>query len=121
MSLLLNEHISSTKLGFAISVRGCWLYSNRGIDNEERGAFLRADLEECTTIVTYRSNKSTDTIKLQSLYEREEHARRAGFWGYLMQIVHQVRLLWTSFLYPLFPTSSSSWKLYFRVYMMFAH
>eukprot|EP00262_Sarcandra_glabra_P013427 TRINITY_DN3715_c0_g1_i2.p1 TRINITY_DN3715_c0_g1~~TRINITY_DN3715_c0_g1_i2.p1 ORF type:complete len:342 (-),score=12.44 TRINITY_DN3715_c0_g1_i2:264-1289(-) len=78
-------------VGTIVSAHGCWAYSTQYLNkNEERDGFLEGDLEDSkSTTISFRTNKIRRTIKLQSLQEQEDVERRAGFWGYLMQIAYQ--------------------------------
>lgn len=78
-------HSIVMQLGTIVSAHGCWVHSKATklpIGNgEARGEVVHRDLEES------RSNGT----KLRKRYGEEEFLRRAGFWGYMMQTVYQVR------------------------------
>ncbi|XP_041022132.1 uncharacterized protein LOC121263350 isoform X2 [Juglans microcarpa x Juglans regia] len=79
-------------LGTIVSGYGCWLSSQTPLsENGTRDEFLRRDFEESgtTNSISYREKVIEGTIKLQSHYAEEEFQRRAGFWGYLMQVAYQ--------------------------------
>ncbi|EXB44440.1 hypothetical protein L484_013858 [Morus notabilis] len=75
-------------LGIIVSAYGCWLSSNQPHpENEETIDFLRSGIEETRT-ETSNAHKAKEIkvgIKLQS----QEIRKKAGFWGYLMQISFQ--------------------------------
>ncbi|XP_028771005.1 uncharacterized protein LOC114728293 [Neltuma alba] len=78
-------------LASVVSAYGCW----HNLKPSEHGAeadYLRRDLEESMSsdTVTYEEKETRGSIKLQSLYAGEEFQQRAGFWGYLMQIIYQI-------------------------------
>lgn len=70
-----------------ISAHGCWIYAKRARENDEVEAFLRRDVAEDIPVTLTGSNRNRETCKLQSYYD---HEKKAGFWGYLMQITYQV-------------------------------
>ncbi|CAK9152849.1 unnamed protein product [Ilex paraguariensis] len=80
-------------IGTIVSAYGCFLYYSNKLpsDNGERGEFVKRDVEESisTYTVTSKAKGSMGTIKLQSHYDQEAIQERAGFWGYLMQILYQ--------------------------------
>jgi len=61
-------------------------------EHGENSVFLKRDVEEdgTATSITYKEKKSGGTIKLRSHCAEEAIRERAGFWGYLMQIIYQV-------------------------------
>ena len=61
-------------------------------EHGENSVFLKRDVEEdgTATSTTYKEKKSGGTIKLRSHCAEEAIRERAGFWGYLMQIIYQV-------------------------------
>ncbi|GMI85846.1 hypothetical protein like AT2G47115 [Hibiscus trionum] len=68
-------------MGTVFSAYGCWVCLNTSLpENGESDEFLKRDVEE---------NCATDEIELQSRFAQEEFQQRAGFWGYLMQIIYQ--------------------------------
>ncbi|XP_057963592.1 uncharacterized protein LOC131154833 [Malania oleifera] len=71
-----------------ISAYGCWEYSNRPSDsqNEERAT---EDSTISTNSLVFKAKGCGNNIKLQSHQDEEELQRRAGFLGYLMQILYQ--------------------------------
>ncbi|KAL4342653.1 hypothetical protein GQ457_08G021950 [Hibiscus cannabinus] len=72
-------------LGTVFSAYGCWVCLNTPLpENGARDAFLKRDVEE-----NVAEDDVTDEIKLQSCHAQEEFQQRAGFWGYLMQIIYQ--------------------------------
>ncbi|XP_042476110.1 uncharacterized protein LOC122057852 [Macadamia integrifolia] len=78
-------------VGTIVSAHGCWT-SFQKTEYEEGDNVQKRDLEECngsSTTISFRTNKIRGTIKLQSHWEQEETAQRAGFWGYLMQTIYQ--------------------------------
>ncbi|KAG1338846.1 Shikimate kinase [Cocos nucifera] len=74
-----------------ISAHGCWIYSKQQItESEEDNGFLKSDFEQNRhATLTFRKTKNMDVIRLQSHHEREVTEKRAGFWGYTLQIVYQ--------------------------------
>ncbi|KAJ6955787.1 hypothetical protein NC652_007025 [Populus alba x Populus x berolinensis] len=84
----------SNILGTVMSAYGCWVSLKQPAVSEhgENSVFLKRDVEEdgTTTSTTYKEKKSGGTIKLRSHCAEEAIRERAGFWGYLMQIIYQV-------------------------------
>ncbi|XP_057871236.2 uncharacterized protein LOC131077716 isoform X1 [Cryptomeria japonica] len=79
-------------LATLISAKGCrQLAKNDSIRNQDvRANFLKTDLEqEAHVTESPGKNLDGDSVKLQSHQEREEQKKRAGFWGYAMQIIFQ--------------------------------
>ncbi|KAL9360256.1 hypothetical protein Peur_048379 [Populus x canadensis] len=80
-------------LGTVISAYGCWVSLKQPAVSEhgENSVFLKRDVEEdgTATSITYKEKKSGGTIKLRSHCAEEAIRERAGFWGYLMQIIYQ--------------------------------
>ncbi|XP_073113688.1 uncharacterized protein [Elaeis guineensis] len=74
-----------------ISAHGCWIYSKQqSTEDEEASGFLKSEFEQDRhATLTFRKNKNTDVIRLKSHHEQEVTEKRAGFWGYAMQIVYQ--------------------------------
>ncbi|GLU16695.1 hypothetical protein SLE2022_331130 [Rubroshorea leprosula] len=72
-------------LGTVVSAYGCWVYSKEtpenGIRDAEEGSMVAS--------VTYGEKEVRGKIKLQSHYTEEVIQQRAGFYGYLLQIVYQ--------------------------------
>ncbi|KAJ6955786.1 hypothetical protein NC652_007025 [Populus alba x Populus x berolinensis] len=84
----------SNILGTVMSAYGCWVSLKQPAVSEhgENSVFLKRDVEEdgTTTSTTYKEKKSGGTIKLRSHCAEEAIRERAGFWGYLMQIIYQL-------------------------------
>ncbi|KAJ6940753.1 protein rolling stone-like isoform X2 [Populus alba x Populus x berolinensis] len=80
-------------LGTVMSAYGCWVSLKQPAVSEhgENSVFLKRDVEEdgTATSITYKEKKSGGTIKLRSHCAEEAIRERAGFWGYLMQIIYQ--------------------------------
>ncbi|KAJ7008094.1 hypothetical protein NC653_006953 [Populus alba x Populus x berolinensis] len=80
-------------LGTVMSAYGCWVSLKQPAVSEhgENSVFLKRDVEEdgTATSTTYKEKKSGGTIKLRSHCAEEAIRERAGFWGYLMQIIYQ--------------------------------
>ncbi|XP_011003161.1 PREDICTED: protein rolling stone-like isoform X2 [Populus euphratica] len=80
-------------LGTVMSAYGCWVSLKQPIVSEhgENSVFLKRDVEEdgTATSITYKEKKSGGIIKLRSHCAEEAIRERAGFWGYLMQIIYQ--------------------------------
>ncbi|KAF9688205.1 hypothetical protein SADUNF_Sadunf02G0172900 [Salix dunnii] len=81
-------------LGTVMSAYGCWVSFKQPAVSEhgEKSVFLKRDVEEdgTATSITYKENKSEGTVKLRSHCAEEAIRERAGFWGYLMQIIYQL-------------------------------
>lgn len=81
-------------IGSVISANGCWLYYNMNnslSEDRDTAETSRVNVEEnqFSFIRDYRIRQYRGAIKLQSHYYQEEVLKRAGFWGYLMQITYQ--------------------------------
>ncbi|KAJ6338650.1 hypothetical protein OIU76_008170 [Salix suchowensis] len=80
-------------LGTVMSAYGCWVSFKQPAVSEhgEKSVFLKRDEEEdgTATSITYKEKKSEGTIKLGIHCAEEAIRERAGFWGYLMQIIYQ--------------------------------
>ncbi|XP_031496506.1 uncharacterized protein LOC116261790 [Nymphaea colorata] len=77
-------------IGTIVSAYGCIIHSKRqGVENEEQAASVQHSVDGRSTDINFRSRANGDTVKLQSYYEQEQFLRRAGFWGYAMQIAYQ--------------------------------
>ena len=78
-----------------ISAYGCWLSSKNpaASENAKNSVPLKRDVEDigtAATSITYMEDESTSAVSLQSHSAEEAILERAGFWGYLMQIIYQV-------------------------------
>ncbi|XP_030532788.2 uncharacterized protein LOC115742545 [Rhodamnia argentea] len=80
-------------LGTVASAYGCWVYSRQtSTGNGLTDQLLGRDLEDNRISATnnYGVKKvETRVSKLRSCYTEEEILQRAGFWGYVMQIIYQ--------------------------------
>ncbi|KAJ6400913.1 hypothetical protein OIU84_016354 [Salix udensis] len=81
-------------LGTVISAYGCWLSSKNpaAAENAKKSVPLKRDVEDigtAATSITYMEDESTSAVSLQSHSAEEAILERAGFWGYLMQIIYQ--------------------------------
>ncbi|KAJ6729322.1 PROTEIN ROLLING PROTEIN [Salix viminalis] len=80
-------------LGTVMSAYGCWVSFKQPAVSEhgEKSVFLKRDVEEdgTATSITYKEKKSEGTVKLGTHCAEEAIRERAGFWGYLMQIIYQ--------------------------------
>ncbi|KAL8170393.1 hypothetical protein V2J09_022197 [Rumex salicifolius] len=70
-------------IGSVISGHGCWMYHKMNTSASEEIETTRLNVGD------YRIRQYRGAIKLQSHYYQEEVLKRAGFWGYLMQISYQ--------------------------------
>ncbi|KAG6748354.1 hypothetical protein POTOM_048273 [Populus tomentosa] len=81
-------------LGTVISAYGCFVSLEKpaASENGENPVFLEGDVEEngTATSKTYKEKQSRSTVRLQRHRAEEAIRERAGFWGYLMQIIYQV-------------------------------
>ncbi|KAH9325678.1 hypothetical protein KI387_005856, partial [Taxus chinensis] len=79
-------------LATIISAKGCSQLAKKDNtrDQDVRANFLKMDPEQGAH-VTERSGKNLDggLVKLKNHQELEEQKKRAGFWGYAMQIIFQ--------------------------------
>lgn len=77
-------------LASVVSAHGCW--HNLKPEHEAEADYLRRDLEESMSskTATFKGKETWGSMKLQSRYAEEEFLQRAGFWGYLMQIIYQI-------------------------------
>jgi len=77
-----------------ISAYGCFVSLKKpaASGKGENPVFLEGDVEETgtATSITYKEKESRSTVRLQSHRAEEAIQERAGFWGYLMQIIYQV-------------------------------
>ncbi|KAF9669218.1 hypothetical protein SADUNF_Sadunf14G0085000 [Salix dunnii] len=85
----------SNTLGTVISAYGCWLSSKKpaASENGRNSVLLKRDVEDIgttATSLTYMEDESSSAVNLQSHSAEEAILERAGFWGYLMQIIYQV-------------------------------
>ena len=71
-----------------ISAHGCWMHSKEHAaqDEDEANGFIKREFQE--------NNHATLTYRTNHLKEMNE--KRAGFWGYAMQVIYQVSLSETS-------------------------
>ncbi|XP_043812328.1 uncharacterized protein LOC110614751 isoform X2 [Manihot esculenta] len=79
-------------LASVISGYGCWMSPKQfPSENGETTGFLRTDVEGngTTNTTTYREKKIKGTTKLHSHHAEEAIRLRAGFWGFLTQIIYQ--------------------------------
>ncbi|KAI9082660.1 hypothetical protein K1719_035529 [Acacia pycnantha] len=78
-------------LASVVSAYGCW-HSLKPSKQGAEADYLRRDLEErmSSNTATYKEKETRGSIKLQGLYAEEGFQQRAGFWGYLMQIIYQI-------------------------------
>ncbi|KAI4329825.1 hypothetical protein MLD38_028168 [Melastoma candidum] len=78
-------------VGSVVSAYGCWLYyfPSPYLETIANG-FSRQDMEDGANgpTITYREEE-INGAKLMQLYTQKQILERAGFWGYLMQIVFQ--------------------------------
>ncbi|XP_020086533.1 uncharacterized protein LOC109708965 isoform X1 [Ananas comosus] len=80
------------QIASVISAHGCWVYSKQHTtENDEANGFLNDDPEENPGDRISRPNKNDDQdqIRFSSHHGRLLYEERAGFWGYLMQIIYQ--------------------------------
>jgi len=77
-----------------VSAYGCWVYSRQpSTGNGLTDQLLERDLEDNRISATGNYGVKvveTRVSKLRSRYTEEEILQRAGFWGYVMQIIYQV-------------------------------
>ncbi|XP_061960705.1 uncharacterized protein LOC133681630 [Populus nigra] len=80
-------------LGTVISAYGCFVSLKKpaASGNGENPVFLEGDVEGTgtATSITYKEEDRRSTVRLQSHRAEEAIRERAGFWGYLMQIIYQ--------------------------------
>ncbi|KAG6787002.1 hypothetical protein POTOM_008628 [Populus tomentosa] len=92
--LILVHSLGNHFLLSVMSAYGCWVSLKQPAVSEhgENSVFLKRDVEEdgTATSTTYKEKKSGGTIKLRSHCAEEAIRERAGFWGYLMQIIYQL-------------------------------
>ncbi|KAL0927359.1 hypothetical protein M5K25_001523 [Dendrobium thyrsiflorum] len=79
-------------IGTVISAHGCWIYSRTLItESEEANGFLKGDLVNSNALnLTLRADKEREDARLPNRREGQLHEKRAGFWGYVMQIIYQI-------------------------------
>lgn len=77
-------------LATIISMKGCSQWSKHGSNREhhERTDFLTMDREQGAT-ETSGENLNGNPVTLQSYDEWQENRKKAGFWGFIMQILFQ--------------------------------
>lgn len=85
------------QIASVISAHGCWVYSKQHTtehttENDEANGFLNDDPEENPGERISRPNKNDDQIRFSGHHGQLLYEERAGFWGYLMQIIYQVRI-----------------------------
>lgn len=79
-------------LATLVSIDGCYQWYKQGSirDHHESTDFLRMDTEqEAYAAERDRENPSGSSVILQSYHQPQENRKKAGFWGYTMQIVFQ--------------------------------
>lgn len=79
-------------LATLISMEGCYQWYKQGsiIDHRERTNILTVDTEhETYAAERARENISGTSVSLQNYREWQENRKKAGFWGYTMQIIFQ--------------------------------
>lgn len=76
-------------IGTVISAHGCWKHLKRcSVENEEANGFLRREFKgNDHATLNFRTN---NVIRLQDRIVKEVKEKRAGFWGYTMQIIYQI-------------------------------
>lgn len=79
-------------IGTVISAHDCWIYSRTGItESEEANGFLKGDLvNNNAPISTVRADTYREDNRLPNRCEGKVHEKKAGFWGYVMQIIYQI-------------------------------
>ncbi|XP_020588260.1 protein rolling stone-like [Phalaenopsis equestris] len=79
-------------IGTIISAHGCWTYSRTHItESEAANGFLKSELVNSDApTMTVRGNTDREGTRLPNRFEGKLHEKRAGFWGYVMQIIYQI-------------------------------
>lgn len=80
------------QIGTVISAHGCWIYSRTRItESEEANGFLKGDLgNNNAPTLTVQAERDREDTSLPNRCDGKLHEKRAGFWGYVMQIIYQV-------------------------------
>ncbi|KAI3408628.1 uncharacterized protein J3R85_020194 [Psidium guajava] len=77
-------------VGSVVSAYGCWLHHMPSPTTNGSGGEFKRDLEESrTTAPNANGEQEIRGSKLRRHYTEEEILQRAGFWGYLMQVLYQ--------------------------------
>lgn len=73
-----------------ISAHGCWMHLKTGAEEDEKASgFLRKEFQKQDNATL--NFRTSNAFSVQDSNVKEVKEKKAGFWGYTMQIIYQVR------------------------------